>query len=285
MRLGGPVFVQEMDPERWVAAVKAAGYRAAYCPVTADGWEYAKAIGDEDEIKAYSAAAAREDIVIAEVGAWSNPLSPDAETRRKAIEHCQRQLALADAIGARCCVNIAGSCGAQWDGPHTDNLTGETFEQIVATVREIIDQVQPRSTYYTLEPMPWIYPDSPESYLELIRAIDRERFAVHLDPVNMINCPRRYFNNGAFLSECFTKLGPYIQSVHAKDILLEERLTTHLDEIRPGLGGVDYRTFLREMAKLPADTPLMLEHLPAEQEYRSAAGYVRAVAGELGLTL
>jgi hypothetical protein len=39
------------------------------------------------------------------------------------------------------------------------------------------------------------------------------------------------------------------------------------------------------MAKLPADTPLMLEHLPAEQEYRLAAGYVRSVAGELDLIL
>jgi sugar phosphate isomerase/epimerase len=285
MRLGGPVFVQGIDPEQWIAAVKAAGYRAAYCPVTADAWENAAAIGDMDEIKQYTAAAAREDIVIAEVGAWSNPLSPDAETRRKAIEHCQRQLALADEIGARCCVNIAGSRGGQWDGPHADNLTRETFEQIVETVREIIDLVRPKHTYYTLEPMPWMYPDSPDSYLELIRAIDRERFAVHLDPVNMINCPQRYFNNGAFLRECFTKLGPYIQSVHAKDTLLAERLTTHLDEARPGLGTVDYRTFLSEMSKLPADTPLMLEHLPAEQDYQLAAGYVRTVAGELGVTL
>ncbi len=279
MRLGGPIFSEKMDPEHWVNAVKAAGYRAAYCPAAGNG------AASQEEIRAYAAAAARADIVIAEVGAWSNPLSPDDETRRKAVELCQRQLALADEIGARCCVNIAGSRGAQWDGPHKDNLTAETFEQIVATVREIIDAVRPKRTYYTLEPMPWAYPDSPDSYLELIRAIDRERFAVHLDPVNMINSPQRYFNNGVFLRECFAKLGRYIQSIHAKDILLSEKLTTHLDEMRPGLGNLDYHTFLREAAQLPADTPLMLEHLPEAQDYQLAAGYVRSVADELGLPL
>jgi len=44
----------------------------------------------------------------------SNPLSSDEQTRRTAIARCQAMLALADAIGARCCVNIAGSRGEKW---------------------------------------------------------------------------------------------------------------------------------------------------------------------------
>lgn len=277
MRLGGPVFLQDADPERWILALKANGYRAAYCPVEAQA--------DTALIHAYAEAAGRAGILIAEVGAWSNPLSPNEDERRKALEHCQRQLALADEIGAVCCVNIAGSLGERWDGPHAQNLTPETFDRIVTMVRAIIDTVKPRRTCYTLEPMPWMYPDSPDSYLELLRAIDRERFGVHLDPVNMVCSPQRYLNNGAFLRECFEKLGPYIRSCHAKDIILSDRLTTHLDEIRPGLGHLDYRTFLRELNKLPADTPLMLEHLEKEEDYIQAAKYVRSVADEIGVTL
>jgi hypothetical protein len=55
--------------------------------------------------------------------------------------------------------------------------------------------------------MPWIFPTSPDSYLELMKAIDRKGFGVHLDPVNMINSPERYINNAAFLEDCFDKLG------------------------------------------------------------------------------
>jgi sugar phosphate isomerase/epimerase len=270
MRLGGQIFGLYTDPKSWVATINCMGYRAAYCPVSVDA--------DEATVKAYATAAEEADIMIAEIGAWSNPLSPDEGIRSAALEYCKKHLDLADRINARCCVNIAGSRGEQWDGPAGANLTEETFQMVVETVREIIDSVSPRRSFYTLEPMPWMYPDSPDSYLRLIKAIDRKVFAVHLDPVNLICSPQRYFNNSAFLQECFTKLGPYIKSCHAKDILLRSKLTVHLDEVRPGLGSLDYRTYLRELARLENDVPLMLEHLADEGVYRLAAEYIRSVA-------
>jgi sugar phosphate isomerase/epimerase len=277
MRLGGPLFADASTPERWVAAVRQHGYRAAYCPVDAGA--------SDDVVRAYERAAREADIVIAEVGAWSNPLSSDEATRRAALETCKTQLALADRIGARCCVNIAGSCGEQWDGPHPDNLTPETFDRIVESVREIIDAVNPTRSCYALETMPWMYPDSPESYAQLIQAIDRPGFGVHLDPVNIVCSPQRYFRSGDLIRECFRLFGSHIKSCHAKDILLHGRLTVHLDEVRPGLGGLDYRAFLQEMNRLEPDTPLMLEHLPTPEEYVLAGDYIRAVAKEEGITL
>src|SRR5512136_2753255 len=131
MRLGGPVLSNYSDPESWIAAVRCYGYSAAYCPV--------KPGDDHATVRAYAEAARHAGIIIAEVGAWSNPLSPDEATRRAALDKCQRGLALADEIGARCCVNIAGSRGEKWDGHHPANLTAATFDLIVETVRAIID--------------------------------------------------------------------------------------------------------------------------------------------------
>ncbi len=272
MRLGGPVFGDTSTPELWAQTVMRHGYRAAYCPVDAKA--------DEAIVRAYVRAAQEVDIVIAEVGAWSNPISPDGETRRVAIALCQRQLDLAERVGAVCCVNIAGSRGEQWDGPHPDNLTADTFDLVVQTVREIVDAVRPTRTFYTLETMPWAFPDGADSYLALIKAIDRPGFAVHLDPVNLISSPQRFFENGALLEDCFTKLGPWIKSCHAKDIALAPRLTVHLDEVRPGLGGLDYRVYLQELNRLGPDIPLLLEHLPSEAEYTLAAVYIRSIALE-----
>lgn len=275
MRLGGPLFEEHKTPEEWVALVKKAGYSATYCPVDASA--------DEEVIRAYAESARRADIVIAEVGAWSNPLSPDEEERKKALELCKRQLDLADRIGARCCVNIAGSRGRKWDGPSPLDLTEETFEMIVYAVREIIDDVKPTRTFYTLETMPWMFPDSPDNYLRLIKAIDRERFAVHFDIVNLISSPQRYFHNSAFIKECVEKLGPYIKSCHAKDVILRENFLVHLDEVRPGLGGLDYSTLLKELDRLSSDLPIMLEHLPSEEEYRLARDYILSVAQKNGI--
>ncbi len=145
MRLGGPVFDTYENPEQWSAAVHSLGYRAAYCPVDTGA--------SREVIRAYEAATAKADIIVAEVGAWSNPLSSDPETCREALTLCQESLVLADAIGARCCVNISGSRGDRSDGPHPANLMPETFELIVDTVRAIIDVVKPTRTFYALETM------------------------------------------------------------------------------------------------------------------------------------
>ena len=277
MRLGGPVFGEWSDPQEWAAAVKALGYGACYCPL--------QSAKDPDEVAAYARAAKEADLLIAEVGAWSNPISPDEETRLSARALCKERLALADEIGACCCVNIAGSRAEQWDGPSPDNLTRATFDMIVESVREIIDAVRPTRTCYTLETMPWAYPDSADSYLELIDAIDRPALAVHLDPANLLCSPQRFYGSGALIRECFEKLGPLVKSCHAKDIALSDRMTTHLDEVRPGLGGLDYEEFLRGVDRLGPDIPVMLEHLPTAPDYEQAAAFVRATAQRIGVVL
>ncbi len=277
MRLGGPVFGKFDSPGEWTRAVKQAGYTAAYCPFESD-------ISD-DELKEYVQAAKKEDIIIAEVGAWSNPISTDEAERRKAIAYCQKQLELAERARAKCCVNIAGSRGEQWDGPSADNYSDDTFALIVDTVREIIDAVKPKNTFYVLEPMPWIYPDSADSYLRLIHAVDRKGFAVHIDIVNVINSPVKYYRNGDLIREWFMKLGPYIKSCHAKDIKIGSKLTLHFDEVVPGRGALDYHTYIREVARLDPDMPFMLEHLKEPEQYAEAAAYVRKVAKECGINL
>lgn len=273
MRLGGPVNNHSKAPKDWVLEHRKRGYEAAYCP--------AVSIHEPEIIQAYRQEASRCDIVIAEVGAWSNPLSSDPMVRQAALNRCKEQLALAEEIGALCCVNIAGSRGLQWDGPHADNFSESSFELIVDTVREIIDSVKPKSSFYALEMMPWMFPHDPDSYLRLVKWIDRTQFGVHLDPVNIITSPERFFKNGALLQECFDKLGPYIKSCHAKDIQLSDRLTVHLDAVRPGLGNLDYRTYLSLLRTLGKDVPLMLEHLSSDEEYRLAAKFITALEKEV----
>lgn len=277
LRLGGPVLEKFDSPDVWVEALKHLGYNAAYCPVTPQE--------KDDVVVAYANAARKVDIIIAEVGAWCNPISPDEQARKAALTKCREHLALAERIGASCCVNVSGSRSEQyWAGPHKDNLTEETFDLIVQTTRAIIDDVKPTRTYFTLEAMPWSYPDSPDSYLRLIKAIDRKQFAVHLDPVNFVSSPQLYFNNAKLIRECFEKFGPLIKSCHAKDIILRQDIyTTHLDEVRPGLGALDYATFLKELSKLP-NTPLMMEHLPDAEQYHFAAEHIRSVAKATGLS-
>ena len=278
MLLASPLPPTWDSPDGWIEALRRHGFRAAYWPLADDA--------PGAEVDAYAAAAHAAGVVIAEIGAWhANPISPDDATRARGLERCCAQLALADRVGARCCVNVAGSRGEAWDAPHPDNLSADTFALIVDSVREILDAVQPARTYYTLEPMPFTLPDSPDSYLALLRAVDRPRFAVHLDPVNFVNTPAKLYDNAGLLRECFAKLGPHIRSVHVKDIVLEPRLTVHLDEVRPGLGVLDHQVLLREADRLDPDTPILVEHLGSDEDYAAAVAHLRGVADALGLAV
>ena len=277
IRLGGPIFLKSDDPRELAREHRRLGYSAAYCPE-------AKA-GDTARVREIEEAFAAENVVIAEVGAWVNMLDPDAEKRAKNLRYVTERLALAEAVGARCCPDIAGSYNPKvWYGPNPKNLSQEFFDATVENCRRVIDEVQPKRTKFTIEMMGWSLPDGPDSYVKLVRAVDRSGFAVHLDVCNGINCPEKIYRNREFIAECFRKLGPWITSCHAKDLQWIPEMNVHFVEVIPGRGEVDYRAYLTELAKLPVDAPLMLEHLKTAEEYDEGKRYIMKVAQETGLS-
>ncbi len=278
MRLGGPIYDSFQTPRQWAQANRDAGWRAVYCPLKPDA--------DDATCRDYAEAARQADLVIAEVGAWrNNTLSPDDAQRRQAIDNCAAHLDLAERIGARCCVNIAGSRGEPWNGWHMDNFSKATFDLLVESLRAIIDAVKPRRACYGLEMKPWVFPDSAEQYLDLIDAVDRPAFCVHLDPVNIISSPARLYDNGRIIRHLLRTLGPHIRSIHVKDVTMSQKQLVHIDECRPGTGHLDLAMLIREADRLPADTPFMMEHLPNAEEYGLAAEHLRGVARKEGIEL
>jgi sugar phosphate isomerase/epimerase len=267
IRLGGPVSIRSNDPEELALAHRKLAYRAAYCPNIP--------LSDSSRIKATIAAFAKHDVVIAEVGRWVNLLDADPAKRQKNLDNVTEGLALAEAVGALCCVDIAGSYNTtSWYGPHPDNLSPKFFDAAVENARKIIDAVKPTRAKFCYEMMGWSIPDTADSYLRLMKAVDRPAFGVHLDPCNTINSPEKFYRNTDLLNECFDKLGKWIVSCHAKDLTWDVEMNVHFREVRPGAGSLDYATYLKRIAALPHNPPLMLEHLSNAEEYDKARLYI-----------
>jgi sugar phosphate isomerase/epimerase len=277
IRLGGPIFIKSDDPVALAREHRRLGYSAAYCPEIAT-------LANATLLAEIKRAFAAENVLIAEVGAWKNLLDPDPVKRRENLDYVTNRCALADALGALCCVDIAGSYNpASWYGPDKKNLSREFFDATVENCRQILDAVKPTRTRFTIEMMGWNLPDGPDAYLELIRAVDRKAFAVHLDVCNGINCPQRFYHNADFIRECFRKLGPFIISCHAKDLRWDIEMNVHFEEVVPGRGQLDYVAYLGELAQLGRDVPLMLEHLQTAEEYDEGRLYIRKVGDGMGL--
>ena len=266
--LGGPTFCDSKDPEVQAKSHIEWGFRAAYCPPVD--------AADSAAVRAARDAFAKHGVAIAEVGAWCNMIGPDDASRLKNLDYVCRQLALAEEIGALCCVDYAGTRRPDCDHfADRANFSREVFDMIVQTVRGVIDRVKPRRTKFCLEMMQTCPPDTVDNYLELIRAIDRPAFAVHLDPVNMLYMPRDCYDSGRLLADCCERLGPWVASCHAKDIKISDGLAVHLDECIPGTGVLDYKAYVAGLKKIGRDVPLMLEHLRNAEEYRQARDYIK----------
>lgn len=276
MRIGAQVFGFH-NAEEWAMLHVQYGYGAAYWPLPLSA--------DEAQVEAYSDAAKRHDLVISEIGAWNNMLDRDPVRREKNIQENIQALRLADRVGARCCINITGSYADTWDGPHPGNMTEETFAVIVRTIQRIIDEAAPQHTYYTVEPMPWLYPNSIGTQERLLREVNRSRFAVHADMCNLINSFDKVYHTGEYASAFFEAFGDRIKAVHAKDLTIAKTLTMQIHEALPGEGIFDLDALLRACSRLSPDLPVMTEHLVTPEEYRRAAGYLQERAGALGISL
>ena len=269
MRLGTSSPLKHGSAGEWAANQKALGCRAVVFPLSCES--------PEDKISEYVEAARASDLLIAEVGIWKNAMATDPDERSMQRDYCVRQLQLADRIGARCAVNVAGAVGPRWDGHYKENFSSATREQIVKMVQEIIDRADVKNTYFTLEPMPWMVPAGPEDYARLIEEVGRDRFAVHMDIINMTNSLERYYEAEAFIDRCVSLLGDKIRSCHIKDVHLKEEYTFQLEECAPGLGEYPLRYYAEKMNSIDPDMPVILEHLNTDEEYIRYMNYLKEV--------
>lgn len=267
MRLGISTDLNCKSPQEWAESIRSLGCGAVVFPV-----DYT---ADEKTVWAYADAAEAWGLVIAETGCWCNPISPDPKEREQALERCREQLRLADAVGARCCVNVAGAAGAKWSGAYKGNFSEETWDLTVRTIQDIIDAVRPQHTCFTIEPMPYMVPMDPDQYVRLMEEVDRDRFAVHMDFCNWLNTPEKYYFHEAFLEECFAKLGPYIKSCHLKDVQLTHELTCHLKEVPCGQGEINLENYIRLAEQYDPEMPMIMEHLKSDQAYLDSVRYLK----------
>ncbi|MFC1452876.1 sugar phosphate isomerase/epimerase family protein [Verrucomicrobiota bacterium] len=294
IRLGGPVFMSEEDraagageshgavPDDIAALLrkhKEKGFRAAYAPQLS--------ISDGDRIRAVRNAFEEADIMIAEVGYWANLLDPDEDRAKQHRRSMVEALAIADELGACCAVDVLGSYAAESGNEHdARNFSQEAFDIAVELARFFIDEVKPKRTCFTYEIFPFNVVDSPEALRALIDAVDRDRFGVHMDLVNLVNCPRAYYNSGRIMRQCVSLFGDRIASAHAKDVAMDSpAISVILREVRPGLGNLDIGAYLRGLHELPQEVPFMMEHLQTEEEYDLAASHIRAVAEAEGVAV
>jgi sugar phosphate isomerase/epimerase len=294
IRFGGPVFFSGeraakagetagssmTDPAMLVQKHKEKGFTAAYVPKID--------VKDTALIKETRMVFEKNGIMLSEAGYWNNIMDTDGESRKHHREQQIESLYLAEELGAVCSVNIWGSyCHGHGKSKHVSlNFSDEAFESAVEMARYFLDTVKPKTAYFCYEIFPFDITDTAENIEQLVRAVDRKQFGVHLDLVNLINCPRAYFSSGDIIKDCIRRFGDRIVSCHAKDIKMKEpSISVILEEVIMGSGNINLKEFMRQIEGLARPIPFMMEHLDTEEQYDIVAKKIRETGAELGISL
>lgn len=267
MKLGiNSVFPHE-TAEQWASILHEKGFETTAFPVNYEA--------KDSVIESYIKAFKDYNISIAEVGIWNSPFVPDSKTAEHNKEVCVHQLELADYLKANCCVNVSGAFGECWYGCYPENYTQEAYSKNIQFIQYLLDTVKPKHTFYTLEMMQWMIPDSAESNLQLLKDVNREHFAVHLDPVNLVNNPKIAMTYAEYLDHTIDLLAPYIKSCHVKDFDIKQELTVQIYETIPGTGRADLARYVQRMDAINPNMPMIIEHLKDWSEYDQAIKYMK----------
>ena len=123
MRFGTSSPLSHESAIQWAEQQVNLGCKTVVFPVQSDE--------PQGKIDGYKNAAEEYGLQIAEVGIWRNALATDAAERKANMDYCVEQLRLADYLGARCAVNVAGAFGPRWDGHYKENFSKEARKETV----------------------------------------------------------------------------------------------------------------------------------------------------------
>ena len=231
------------------------------------------------------AACKKYDVVIYEVGGYTNLVAPDPvklQQNLKALAHC---IEVAESVGCPMVGTVPGTRDANsLIAPHPDNWTPATWNLLIKSIKQVLSDTAGMKASIGVEAQVTTIIDSPKAHKRLMEDLGDSRLVVNLDPVNMMSLSN-YYHSTELIEECFDLLGENIMGCHAKDsYILPDKQTVLVQEVRPGKGVVDYETYLVRMSRLKWPRALEPEHIE-DDEYPPAKAYIEEVAKRVGVKI
>jgi len=209
----------------------------------------------------------------------------DQGLRGARIERVREVLRKADLAGVKCVVTLVGTRDASDHplAPHPYMFTQQARREFREVVLRILDGLDLTNVRYAIEPWHNTFFYQPEDIREFLDGVGHPCFGLHLDQMNLVN-QTYFYNTTELINTTFDLLADKVCSVHLKDIRCDfNHMFLKWDEVRIGEGAMDYDTYLKRLAALPADTPCYCEHFSDEADYFACFATLHELAGKAGV--
>lgn len=217
-------------------------------------------------------------------------IHPDESVRRQAVKTLRAAIRIAAALGSVSCHTGPGSMaqigadrsdwGGAWD-PHGDNWEPICREQLVKSLKEVAPVAEDSGVILGMEGHVLVTLNAAEAMRDVLDEVASPAIRCDLDPVNWLTLDT-VFRNGPAIDRMVDVLGTRIFNAHAKDVVVQKRLVTHLDECPAGQGILDYDRFMRRLEALGSERFLVVEHATVA-ELPTIKAFLDRKAAELGI--
>ncbi|AEJ18795.1 sugar phosphate isomerase/epimerase family protein [Gracilinema caldarium] len=205
-----------------------------------------------------------QNLQIAVLGCYINPVHPDLNERTKALARFEDHLAWAPNMGCAIVGTETGSVQPDCSY-HPETLSDATFKQLVISITRLVRYaenigpvivgIEPVAEKHTIQ--------SPALVKRLLDEIDSPALGVIFDPVNLV--PETGIRlQDAFLDECFESFGSKIIAIHAKDYILCEGSCGPVKSksLPAGTGELDWAGVFRRMKRFKLEgLPVLIEDI------------------------
>ena len=215
-------------------------------------------------------------------GYWQCLVHPDEGQRAQAVRTLQAALRMAGDLGARAIDTGPGSLSPRgpWC-PHPDNWLPRSQEQLVRSLRDCAKAAEDSQVILSLEGHQLVTLSSARVMRDVLTAVDSPWVRCDFDPVNWITL-ETVFDTGPAISAMMDTLGDQIVSAHAKDIIIEDRLTLHLTERPAGQGTLNYDVLLSRIEALDPSYPVIVEGAGVA-DLPAVSDFLHSTANRLGI--
>ncbi len=222
--------------------------------------------------RAYAAAG----LEFAHIGGYTNPISTDENLQRKSIEHLKGLCRLTGELGCNVIATFSGTAvpvsALEWN---TDTHSQANYDLFKRNMAEVLVVAEAEGATIAIEPFIVTVMKDVATSEKLFHELNSSSFGLIMDVANYfqpdeIDQPRQ----NELMTEAFTRLRPWIRSIHSKDLAPQngERPTPFMPAA--GRGQMDYDCFSRLVKESGFAGPLIVEHL-TEPDIPEVRAYVK----------
>lgn len=182
----------------------------------------------------------KENVNIAVLGCYINPIHPDVEERRKHLERFKEHIRFARDFGCSIIGTETGSLKVSGLADY-DNESEEAFETLIQSLRELVKEAEKFGVIVAIEGGKNETVTTPQRMRRVLDLIPSNNLQVIYDPTNYLSIDN-WKEQDQIIKDAFELFGDRMVAFHSKDFVIEnDKICT----VPAGTGNLNYELILK----------------------------------------